>query len=101
MIPCFWQLNDYGDKTSVESMVGAMYFLTMMQMLFNFLPTVVVFQGEKPIYVRERDSGMYDIWIYAATKHLAETPIMLATPLLLNATVYFAIGFQNNVGQWC
>jgi hypothetical protein len=82
-------------------MVGAMYFLTMMQMLFNFLPTVVVFQGEKPIYVRERDSGMYDIWVYAATKHLAEMPIMLAVPLLLNSCIYFAIGFTNNIGQWC
>ena len=70
-------------------------------MTFNFLPTVVVFQGEKPIYVRERDSGMYDIWVYAMTKHLAEMPAMLAVPLLLNACIYFAIGFQNNIGQWC
>lgn len=100
MIPCFWQLNDYSDPVSVASMVGAMYFLTMMQMLFNFLPTVVVFQGEKPIYVRERDSGMYDIWIYATTKHLAEMPVMLLVPLLLNTCIYFAIGFQNNVGEF-
>ena len=58
MVPCFWQLNDYDSVESIQSMVGSMYFLTMMQMLFNFLPTVVVFQGEKPIYVRERDSGL-------------------------------------------
>ena len=43
MIPCFWQLNDYDDATVVQSMVGSMYFITMMQMNFNFLPTVIVF----------------------------------------------------------
>lgn len=62
-------------------------------MNFNFLPTVIVFQGEKPIYVRERDSGMYDIWVYAMTKWFAEIPIMLIVPFLLNTCIYFAIGF--------
>ena len=74
-------------------MVGAMYFITMMQMNFNFLPTVIVFQGEKPIYVRERDSGMYDIWVYAMTKWFAEIPIMLIVPFLINVCIYFSIGF--------
>ena len=81
-------------------MVGSMYFLTMMQMTFNFLPTVIVFQGEKPIYVRERDSGMYDIWVYAMTKWFAEIPIMLIAPLLMNICIYFSIGFQNNVYEF-
>ena len=40
---------------------------------------------------------MYDIWIYATTKHFAEMPIMLIIPAILNLCIYFAIGFQNNV----
>ena len=78
-----------------------MYFLTLMQMMFNFVPTVICFQSEKPIYVRERDSGLYDTWIYATTKHLAEMPIMLLVPLLINSTIYPAIGFQTNFAEWC
>ena len=31
MIPVFWQLNDYNDQVSINSMVGCIYFLTMMQ----------------------------------------------------------------------
>jgi hypothetical protein len=103
MIPVFWQLNDYEGtdpdhkiaKTEAGqtpqqiatsnqySMVGAMYFITFMQMLLNFLPTVIIFQGEKPIFVRERAANMYDIWVYATTKMFAEIPIMLYNPLLL------------------
>ena len=81
-------------------MIGSIYFLTMMQMSFNFLPTVIVFQGEKPIYVREKDSGMYDIWIYATTKWLAEIPIMLIVPLILDISIYFSIGFQNDIVEF-
>lgn len=62
-------------------------------MFLNFLPTVIVFQGEKPIYVRERDSGLYHIWIYATTKLLAEMPIYLIVPLLLNLMLFFVIGY--------
>ena len=77
------------------SMVGAMYFICMLQMLLNFLPTVIVFQGEKPIFVRERASNLYDIWVYATTKMFAEIPILLFVPALLIILVYFAIGFAD------
>ena len=52
------------------------------------------------MYVRERDSGMYDIWVYATTKLIAEIPIMLIVPLIFNLMVYFAIGFTDTVKQF-
>ena len=41
------EYNGCQDNNFVEfhSMVGAMYFLCVMQMFLNFLPTVIVFQG--------------------------------------------------------
>lgn len=79
--------------TEFHSMVGAIYFLCVMQMFLNFLPTVIVFQGEKPVFVRERAANMYEIWVYATTKMIAEIPIMLIVPLLLLIFVYPSIGF--------
>ena len=73
---------------AVADMIGAMYFMTVVQMYLNFQPTVIVFQGEKPIYVRERDSGMYDVWTYATTKLIAEIPIMLFVPFLFLIVIY-------------
>jgi len=81
-------------------MVGAMYFLCVMQMFLNFLPTVIVFQSEKPVFVRERASNMYDIWIYATTKMIAEIPIMLLVPLILVIFVYPSIGFQDSLKEF-
>ena len=81
-------------------MAGAIYFMTVVQVFLNFQPTVIVFQGEKPVYVRERDSGMYDIWVYTTTKLIAEIPIMLIVPIVFLVLIYFAIGLTNSFTQF-
>lgn len=45
--------------------------------------------------MRERDSGMYDIWVYATTKVIAEIPISMVTPFVFLCTIYFAIGLTD------
>mmetsp|Transcript_14861 Transcript_14861/g.18627 ORF Transcript_14861/g.18627 Transcript_14861/m.18627 type:complete len:140 (-) Transcript_14861:606-1025(-) len=100
MIGCFWQVNDFHTKQGVQDCVGAIYFMTIVQMFLNFQPTVIVFQGEKPVYVRERASGMYDIWVYATTKLIAEIPIMLTVPFVFLVLVYFAMGLKDSVDQF-
>lgn len=52
------------------------------------------------MFVRERAGNMYDIWIYATTKMLAEIPIMLLVPLMLVITVYPSIGFQDRLSEF-
>lgn len=44
---------------------------------------------------------MYDIWVYATTKLIAETPIYLFVPLLLNAILYFVIGLEDKASTFC
>lgn len=52
------------------------------------------------MFVRERAGNMYDIWVYATTKMIAEIPIMLLVPLLLVVTVYPSIGFQDSFSEF-
>lgn len=87
----------YEAPTDGQSLSGAIYFMTVLQMFLNFLPTVIVFQGEKPIYVRERDSAMYDIWVYATTKMIAEQPIMWFVPLIMTAILYPFVRFEDRI----
>ncbi len=107
MACCFWNVsgNLYSDdpdarQQSVDDVIGAVYFMTVVQMYLNFQPTVIVFQGEKPIYTRERDSGMYDVWTYATTKLIAEIPIMCFVPFLFLIITYFAIGLQDKFSNF-
>jgi len=39
---------------------------------------------------------MYDIWIYATTKLIAEIPITLIVPMVFLLITYFAMGLQNS-----
>jgi len=50
--------------------------------------------------VRERDAGMYDIWVYCTTKLIAEQPVVLFIPLLFNLMVYFAVGFTDKFSNF-
>lgn len=43
---------------------------------------------------------MYDIWVYATTKMIAEIPIMLLTPFFLVLLIYFAIGYQDKASEF-
>ncbi len=81
-------------------MVGAIYFLCVMQMFLNFLPTVIVFRGEKFVFIRERAANMYEIWVYATTKMIAEIFIMLIVPLISLIFVYPSIGFQDSLKEF-
>lgn len=96
MVPVFWQIAaTFETPVDVQNVTGAIYFTCVLQMYTNFLPTVIVFQSEKPIYVRERATDLYKIWVYATTKMLAEMPISTFVPLMLCLIIYWAIGFQD------
>jgi len=36
MMGAFWQVNDYSSIVEVNNMVGAIYFMTVVQMFLNF-----------------------------------------------------------------
>ena len=43
---------------------------------------------------------MYDIWVYATTKLIAEIPIMCFVPFLFLLITYFAIGLNDSLSQF-
>jgi len=77
-----------------------MYFISIQQVQLWYQPTVIVFQDEKPVFVRERASGMYEIWVYAMTKWIAELPIALISPFIFNLIMYFSIGFDDKFTEF-
>lgn len=88
---------DSNNMAYVSSLTGAIYFLSVLPFLLYFVSTIVVFQSEKPLFVRERECSLYDVWVYVVTKFVAEIPVMMFAPFILNALNYFVIGFENTV----
>jgi len=43
---------------------------------------------------------MYDIWVYATTKLIAEIPITLFAPFIFVLMTYFSIGLTDSISNF-
>eukprot|EP00762_Andalucia_godoyi_P008326 ANDGO_07316.mRNA.1 ABC transporter G family member 16 len=89
----FWKLGD--NQQSVQNRSGAIAFLVINSSFSALAAIIFVFPREKPIYQREFAAGMYNSFSYFISRSLAEFPLMLFFPLLLNVVVYWMVGFQD------
>jgi ABC-type multidrug transport system permease subunit len=62
--------------------------------MLTFMSTIGLFQLERPVFLREQSSAMYDVLPYFNAKTLAESPLLTITPLVFSIIVYFGVGFN-------
>jgi ABC-type multidrug transport system permease subunit len=58
----------------------------------NMMSTIVTFQPERPVFLRELANNMYSVTNYYLAKTLSEAPVLFFTPILFSCIVYFKIG---------
>ena len=58
--------------------------------------TVLVFQNERPVFLREQANQLYDIKPYFATKNILELPVSLLVPLIILLLPYWSCGFVHS-----
>ena len=100
MIPAFLDLGraynlDQPSLAGPQSLSGAIYYLTVTTWITNYVPNILNFQQEAPLYRRERVTDMYDIWVYVFTKWVAELPVTAFVPAIVVFMVYYAVPFVN------
>jgi hypothetical protein len=61
--------------------------------MFNAL---LVFQQERPVFLRESANKMYTVLPYFIAKNIVDMPFNFITPLITSLIVYFAFGFYNS-----
>jgi len=84
------------DRVTVQNSIGAMFMMTMTQFMGNTFPNLLVFQTERPVFMREQINQMYDVFPYYLTKVMLEMPVMLITPILMLALTYFGVNFRRD-----
>ena len=62
--------------------------------LYEFA-TVLEFQKERGVFIREYKSNMYGTGSYYVSKLTLELPLLLILPLLENALTFWGIGFRE------
>jgi ABC-type multidrug transport system permease subunit len=58
----------------------------------NIQGTILTFQPERPVFLREQANKMYSVGTYYLAKTLIETPVLLLSPMVFTLIVYFGIG---------
>lgn len=82
-----------GNSFGVEmSLIGSIFFICVDIAMENVMNTVLAFQGERPIFLREQANQMYSVRSYYLARIMVDTPIQLLLPLFFSLIIYFNIG---------
>ena len=57
------------------SLVGTAFFICVDVAMENVMNTVLAFQGERPVFLREHANSMYSVPAYYLARVLIDTPI--------------------------
>lgn len=66
----------------------------------NMFNAILVFQAERPVFLREQANKMYSVFPYFMAKTLMDTPILLFTPFLATVLTYFGLGLEYTAKQF-
>lgn len=62
--------------------------------------TILVFQDERPVFLREYSNQMYGVPAYYMGKVIVDTPMIIIQPLINAVIVYFGIGLTITAYQF-
>ncbi|CDW76556.1 abc transporter family protein [Stylonychia lemnae] len=95
----FWDLSG-NDFVTQKGMVGLLFYTCMSQFMMNMMSCLLIFQEERPIFLREQANKIYNVGPYFLAKVSLELPAQIITPMLWTVIIYFGCGFALTAGQF-
>jgi ABC-type multidrug transport system permease subunit len=84
--------------SSVQSVMGSLFFSVMSQSILGTIGVLQVFPLEIPIFVRENDANLYGPVAYFVSKTFAELPVQLIVPFLFATIMWWMVGYSTAAG---
>lgn len=66
----------------------------------HMMPTILTFQGERPVFLREQANKMYNVLPYYLAKVLIDIPVVALVSMIFSCTTYFGIGMTITANQF-
>ena len=79
------------------SLIGSAFFVCVDVAMENVMNTVLAFQGERPVFLREQANKQYSVSSYYLARLVLDTPIQTILPLIFSLIIYFKMGFTITV----
>ena len=73
---------------------GAIFFLSINTFMANLFNTILVFQSERAVFLREQANQMYGVFAYFMAKTVMDMPVIIVAPLMCTIIFYFGIGLE-------
>ncbi|OQR85491.1 ATP-binding Cassette (ABC) Superfamily [Achlya hypogyna] len=83
-------------QSSIQSLSGALFFLTLNQGMLAATSEFVQIPLELPLMQREVDAGLYAAPVWYAAKNASEVLVQFAFPMIFLLPVFYLIGFERH-----
>lgn len=77
-----------------------MFFICVNQMMGAIFGTLLTFEMEALVFLREYGDKSYGIIPYFLSKTIIEIPFMFIFPIIFTSITYFAVGFEAQVDKF-
>lgn len=74
-----------------------MFFIIMVLCFLAIQSVILIFPDERPVFLREANSGMYKVSAYFCSKIFSEMPFGILVPGLYSLVVYWTCGYNTEV----
>ena len=95
-VSIYYGVDNAYDKKDIQNMIGYGFLLVLGQLFFFAAASVLLFQNERPVFLREQANQLYDIKPYFASKNVLEIPLGLVAPAIILLITYWCCGFVHS-----
>jgi len=83
------------DKAGVQDRNGALFFITLNSGFSALSSISQIFPSERPVFMREVNSGMYRVSSYFSAKIMTEMIQGILIPCCSAGIIYYIVGFND------
>ncbi|XP_058109104.1 ABC transporter G family member 31-like [Magnolia sinica] len=97
----FWKVGSKRDTTKdLFTVMGALYSACLFLGVNNASSIQPIVSIERTVFYREKATGMYSPFPYAAAQGVIEVPYIAMQTILYGVITYFMIGFERTIGKF-
>ena len=93
----FWKQESLMEA---RSLISGLFFVCIACIFGNMMPTILTFQIERPVFLREQANRMYDVVPYYLAKLMIDIPVVGFVQFLFTIIIYFGIGMTVTANQF-
>ncbi len=80
-----------GSCVCTQDRKGALFFIITNECVDTLLTTIMLFETERLIFIKEHAAGAYGTFLYFLAKNFAELPFLVAFPSLFSVISYWMV----------